>query len=330
MTKDERIVRKKFDFTLKRPPNIDRIDAFLAARFPEYSRTFIQKLIDEGLITVDGEPVKASYTPHRGDTVEAEVPMKVGEVIEPEEMDLDIIYEDEWIIVVNKPWDMVVHPSRGHQTGTLVNAVAYHCENLSEFGGDLRPGIVHRLDRDTTGVILMIKDESIHQDIAKQFEHRETQKEYIAICEGVVELDSDVIDAPIGKHLRDRTRMAIRYDRGKKATTLYEVVQRLGDFTIVRCKPHSGRTHQIRLHMKHVGHPIVSDCAYGYRENIYLSDLTGEEHYPSESPLLSRQALHARRLKIFHPAREEEIEFEAPVPDDMMALVNALREQNRG
>ena len=308
------------------PPEIDRMDAYLAERFPEYSRSFIKKLMDDDGIEVDGEPVKPAYTPKEGERVVARVPVQTGEPIRAEEIELDVIYEDRWIIVINKPPDMVVHPSKGHQTGTLVNAVAYHCEHLSEYGGDLRPGVVHRLDRDTTGVILMIKDERVHQEIARQFHDREVKKEYLAICEGRMGLDSDVVEARIGDHLRVREKMAIRPDRGKHARTVYEVVERLRDFTIVRCYPHTGRTHQIRVHLRHEGHPVVCDSTYGFRDAIFLSDLTGGEHPPGEEPLLARQALHARRLTIYHPELEEEMCFEAGVPQDMMALVRALRE----
>jgi len=323
---DEQIEIKKYEFTIKRAPTVERIDAFLAARFPDYSRSFIKKLIDEQHITVNGRPVKASYCPKSGDHVLARIPVVTSEPIQPEQIELDILYEDDWIIVLNKPADMVVHPSRGHQSGTLVNAVAFHCSRLSRRGGELRPGIVHRLDRDTTGVILMVKDERVHERIAAQFERRQVSKEYIAICEGVLELDSDKVDAPIGKHARSKEKMAVRHDRGKKASTVYEVVERLGDFSVVRCRPRSGRTHQIRVHLQHIGHPILCDAAYGSREAIYRSDLTGQEHPPSEEPLLARQALHARRLTIHHPALEREMEFEAPVAPDMMALIEALRE----
>ncbi|MFW6457086.1 MAG: pseudouridine synthase, partial [Planctomycetota bacterium] len=186
---------KKYEFEIQTRPHLDRLDAYLAEHFPDYSRSFIKKLTDDGGIKVNGETVKPSYTPKAEDHVVARVPVQKGDPVQPENIDLDVIYEDEWIIVLNKPWDMVVHPSKGHQSGTLVNAVAYHCENLSGYGGDLRPGVVHRLDRDTTGVIVMIKDDGVHAEIARQFAEREVRKEYVAIVEGRVELDSDVVDA---------------------------------------------------------------------------------------------------------------------------------------
>jgi 23S rRNA pseudouridine1911/1915/1917 synthase len=250
-----------------------------------------------------------------------------SETVSAEDIPLDIIYEDRWLLAVSKPPDLVVHPSKGHQRGTLINALLYHCQKLSSEGGPLRPGIVHRLDRDTSGVMVVVKDESVHQQIARQFHDRKVLKEYVAVCEGKIELDSDLIEAPLGPHLRDREKMAVRHDVGREASTTYEVVERLAGFSVVRCFPHSGRTHQIRVHLRHIGHPIVADALYGHRDAIYLSELTGEEPHPSEEPLLERQALHARRLTIYHPALRREMTFEVEVPEDMMRLVRALRER---
>ena len=323
--KDDNVEVKVFDFTLRYPVPQKRLDQYMASRFSDYSRTFIKKLMAEGYVTVNGKPVKPSHVPRPGDRVVVRVPMMLGEAVEPEDIALDVIYEDDWIIILNKPPDMVVHPSKGHQYGTLVNAVAYHCKQLSQRGGELRPGVVHRLDRDTSGVIAFVKDESVHERIAEQFADRSVEKEYLAICEGRVELDSDVVDAPIGRHVRGHDKMAIRHDTGKEASTVYQVVERLGAFTVVRCFPHSGRTHQIRVHLQHIGHPVVCDTAYGRRDAIYPSDLTGEEHQPSEEPLLARQALHARRLTIHHPVLDRSMTFEAEVAPDMMALIEALR-----
>ena len=322
---EEEITVETFEFVVSHPPTRGRIDAYLASRFPDYSRTFIKKLIEEGGITVDGRAVKPSHALQVGAHVAVRVPMMRGGGLEPENIALEIIYEDDWILVVNKPPDMVVHPAKGHLAGTLVNAAAYHCQQLSGQGGPLRPGVVHRLDRDTSGVILLVKDESVHQRLAHQFLSRKTKKEYLAICEGRIELDGDVVDAPIGRHARAKDKMAVRHDEGKTARTTYEVVERLGEFSVVRCFPESGRTHQIRVHMHHIGHPIVCDSLYGVRDAIYMSDLTGAEHQPSEEPILERQALHARRLTIWHPVLKRLMCFEAKVPDDMVALARALR-----
>ncbi len=316
---------KRYEFEIAGRNEGGRLDAYLAARFPEYSRTFIQELIKQDAITVNGRPVKPSYTPSRGDRVLALVPVRRRDEVQPQDIPLDIIHEDRWLVVVNKPADLVVHPSKGHQTGTLVNALVHHFSRLSGASGELRPGIVHRLDRDTTGVILVVKDEGIHQAIARQFQDRTTVKEYIAVCEGSPGLDSDLIDAPIGKHPTHREGMMIEGKNARTARTVYEVVERLGPFSIVRCFPRSGRTHQIRVHLRHLGHPIVADRLYGRRRAIYPSDLTGADHPPEEEPLIDRQALHARRLTIYHPGLEKQVTFEAPIPEDMGRLIEALR-----
>jgi 23S rRNA pseudouridine1911/1915/1917 synthase len=316
---------KRYEFVVSGHNAGRRLDAYMAARFSEYSRTFIKDLILGNAITVNGHPVKPSYSPAAGDRVVALVPVQRHEEVPPQDIPLDILYEDDWLVVINKPPDLVVHPSKGHQTGTLVNALVYRFRQLSAKNTPLRPGIVHRLDRDTSGVILVIKDDAVHEDIARQFEGRDVTKEYVAICEGRIELDSDVIDAPIGRDRRSREKMAIDHRSGRPARTVYEVVERVGHYTVVRCFPLSGRTHQIRVHLQSIGHPIVADGLYGRRDALYLSDLTGQEHAPDEEPLLGRHALHAHRLTIRHPARGQVMTFEAPLPADMVQLVEALR-----
>ncbi len=326
MSSSDDVEIKRYEFEVQGRHEGKRLDAYLAGRFQDYSRTFIKALIESGAITVNGRTVKPSYSPSQGDRVLALVPSRTGPQVPPQDIPLDIIYEDDWIVVLNKAPDLVVHPSRGHQTGTLVNALVHHFQNLSGNYGPLRPGVVHRLDRDTTGVILVIKDDVVHERIARQFEERTTKKEYVAIVEGSVQLEGDVIDAPIGRHRVHRQKMAIsgRYERS--ARTRFETVERLGDFTVVRCFPRTGRTHQIRVHLAYIGHPIVCDPLYGRREVVYLSDLTGAEHPPEEEPLLARQALHARRLTIHHPKLDRDMTFEAPLADDMAALIDALRD----
>ena len=320
------VEEKHYEFTLRSRVEGNRIDSYLATRFPDYSRTFIQKLIESGKITVNGRPIKASYSPSGGDYVECRVPVVQKEEIPPENIPLDIIYEDEWLVVVNKAADLVVHPSRGHTGGTLVNGLAYHCERLSEGSGPLRPGIVHRLDRDTTGAIVVAKDDAVQKELQRQFHDREVKKEYLAVCEGHIELDSDVVDEPLGSHRRHKKMQTIRPDNGKRARTIYKVTERVGDFTIVRCYPETGRTHQIRVHLKYIGHPIVADQLYGQRKQVYRSDFTGEDHHPAEQPVLERQALHARRLTIYHPRRGEEMTFEAEVPGDIREFVRLIRD----
>jgi 23S rRNA pseudouridine1911/1915/1917 synthase len=319
------VEEKEYEFTLKNRVEGNRIDSYLATRFPDYSRTFIQKLIDCDKITVNDRPIKASYEPKGGDRVTCRVPVVQKEKIPPENIPLDIIYEDRWLVVVNKAADLVVHPSRGHTGGTLVNALAYHCDSLSEGSGPLRPGIVHRLDRDTTGAIVVAKDDSVQKELQRQFHDREVKKEYIAVCEGHIELDSDVVDEPLGSHRRHKKKQTVRPDNGKRARTVYEVAERVGDVTIVRCFPETGRTHQIRVHLRHIGHPVVADQLYGRRKEVYRSDLTGGEHHPAEEPVLERQALHARRLTLYHPERDEEMTFEADIPEDMWTFIELVR-----
>jgi 23S rRNA pseudouridine1911/1915/1917 synthase len=323
---DDDVEVKRYEFDVAGRNAGKRLDSYLSARFPDYSRTFIQELIKAGHITVNGRRVKRSYSPAAGDHVLAFVPVRSYEEVPPEDIPLDIVYEDEWIVVVNKPADLVVHPSKGHQTGTLVNALVYHFDRLSSVYGPLRPGVVHRLDRDTTGVILVIKNDAVHEQIALQFERRQVAKQYVAVVEGTVELDSDLVDVPIGPDRSSHDRMKAGVRDGKPAQTIYEVVERLGGFTVVRCSPRTGRTHQIRVHMAYVGHPIVCDTLYGRRDAVYPSDLAGGEHPPEEEPIIARQALHARRLTIRHPMRDEEMTFEAALPEDMMRLIAALRE----
>ncbi len=324
---DDSVEVKRYEFGIPARHEGRRLDAYLAGRFADYSRTFIKSLIEAEAIIVNGRSVKPAYTTCAGDRVLALVPQQRTTEVPPEDIPLDIIHEDRWIVVINKPPDIVVHPSRGHQSGTLVNALVHHFQTLSDVGGPLRPGIVHRLDRDTSGVILIVKDRSVHEQIARQFEERTTQKEYIAICEGVLDLDSDLIDAPIGRHPRREEKMAVEGRNQKSATTVYEVLERYERFTLVRCLPRSGRTHQIRVHLAHLRHPIVCDTHYGRRDRLYVSDLTGGEHPPHQEPLLARQALHAHRLTIHHPGVVEKMTFEAPLPQDMQRTVEALRER---
>ncbi|NLW49773.1 MAG: RluA family pseudouridine synthase [Candidatus Brocadiaceae bacterium] len=320
---DVEIRRHEFDIAERHRGR--RLDAYMAGRFSEYSRTFIQALIQDGRITVNGARVKPSYNPSPGDHVVALVPMQRHEEVPAEDIPLEILYEDRWLVAVNKPPDLVVHPSKGHQTGTMVNALVHHFDRLSSTYGPLRPGVVHRLDRDTSGVILVIKDDSVHEGIARQFEERSIRKEYVALCEGRFELDGDLVDAPIGRDPCHRERMRVRPSIGRPAQTVYEVLERLGEFTLVVCRPKTGRTHQIRVHMQYVGHPIVADAFYGVRDCLYPSDLTGGEHVPDEEPLLARQALHARRITFTHPKGGERITVEAPLPADMARTVEALR-----
>ncbi|NOZ20386.1 MAG: RluA family pseudouridine synthase [Planctomycetes bacterium] len=301
-----------------------RLDAFLAQRFPDYSRVLIQKLIDAGLVTVNGQAVKRKYEVKKGDHIELSLPEIEEDRIEPEDIPLDIIYEDDHILLVNKPVDMVVHPARGHAGGTFVNALAFHCRNLSDESGPLRPGIVHRLDRDTTGVMLAAKTNEAHRNLRIQFEKREVQKEYWAVVEREMELDSDVIRKPIGRHPTAREKMAIRRD-GRASETAYEVIERFRGYTLVRALPKTGRTHQIRVHFRSINHPIVADPDYSRSGECTLSQLQTKPPEEGEVPIIERQALHARRIGFTHPIDNTWVEFEAPLPKDMTDLIEALR-----
>ena len=311
--------------TVKHEFNGKRIDKYLVSRFHEYSRSFIQGLISNGDIKVCDRTVKSSYEIKRDDVITLKLPeFTDDDGIEPENIPLDIIYEDDHILIINKPSNMVVHPARGHARGTLVNAIKYYCNNLSGMNGHLRPGIVHRLDRDTSGVIIVAKTDYSHGAIAKQFESRKVRKRYIAVVEGLVDFDSDVIRLPIGRHQRFREKMAIRYDTGKPATTRYEVVERFKKHTMVYVFPRTGRTHQIRVHMKYIGHPVVADLFYGNNNSALYSDMREDETSESK-PLIGRHALHASKIEFDHPVLNTPMEFEAKLPSDMNNLINGLR-----
>jgi 23S rRNA pseudouridine1911/1915/1917 synthase len=305
-----------------------RLDQYLVDRFPAYSRSIIQKIIDADAVTVNAHDVKPSYTVKRGDHIRIWLPELNDDAPEPEPIPLDIIYEDEFFLVVNKPPGMVVHPAKGHWRGTLVNALQFHFEQLSKIAGTHRPGIVHRLDRDTSGLIVVAKDDLAHANLAAQFERRSVRKEYVAITCGVLDRDSDFIERPLGPHPTHREKMAIRNteDGGKDAVSYYEVVERFDGFTFVRIYPKTGRTHQIRVHLCHVGCPILADHAYGGRRSLLLSEIvTPAGSEGQHDVLIGRQALHANRLWLDHPRIREPMEFEAPLPGDFAITLDALR-----
>jgi 23S rRNA pseudouridine1911/1915/1917 synthase len=304
-----------------------RIDAYLASRFPDFSRSIIRKVIDARAVLVNDKPIKASYRVRGGDLVRVWLPDLGGPGPRPENIPIRILHEDDAFVVVDKDPGMVVHPGRGNWQGTLVNALQFHFDKLSTVGGEERPGIVHRLDKDTSGVLIVAKDDLAHKALALQFEHRTTQKEYLALVYGAPNRDSDYIEQSIGFHATQREKMAIRSiaDGGRTAVSFYEVLERFRGYSYLRVKPETGRTHQIRVHLAHIGHPIVADKTYASRERLTLGDIAGPDHPDAEVVLMSRQALHAHQLQFVHPNTQEHLSFMARLPTDMAATLEALR-----
>jgi len=305
-----------------------RLDQYLVSLFPDYSRSIVQKVIDAGGVLVNDAPAKASYRVRHGDRIRIWPPEPTHDLPVPENIPLEVLYEDEFLAVINKPADMVVHPAKGHWSGTLVNALQYRFSNLSQLNGDYRPGIVHRLDRDTSGVILVAKDEFAHRELSDQFERRKVFKEYVAITAGVLDRDSDYIEGRIGRHPQDRVKMIVTDEEevGKEACSYYEVIERFRGFTFCRINPRTGRTHQIRVHLASVGCPVLADKVYGGRDCLKLSDLVPGLDPDADELLFERQALHASRLRIQHPQSKRIIEAEAPLPPDFVKTLAALRE----
>ena len=284
----------------------------------------LRKVIGAGGVRVNGQGTKVAHRLTAGDQISLVLPPMNTAGPHPEEIPLDVLYEDEHIIAVNKPPGMVVHPARGHWSGTLASALAFHFRQLSSVGGPTRPGIVHRLDRDTSGVLVVAKTDPMHFALAAQFENRTTEKEYFAITAGVPDRDRDRIEQPIGIHPQQREKMAIRasHSSSREATTFYEVVERFAGFAAVRVLPKTGRTHQIRVHLAHIGCPVLCDKLYGGRSSIAQKELI---RGGGDTIVLTRQALHAQRIKLAHPATGEPIEFTAPLPADLAVVLEMLR-----
>jgi 23S rRNA pseudouridine1911/1915/1917 synthase len=313
-----------------------RLDAFLARLLPKYSRVQLRRVIGGGGVLVNGQGTKVAHRLSAGDEVAVVLPPMNAAGPNPENIPLDILFEDDAIIAVNKPPGMVVHPARGHWSGTLASALSFHFQQLSRVGGETRPGIVHRLDRDTSGVMVVAKTDPMHYALAAQFENRTTEKEYFAITAGVPDRDRDLIEQPIGMHPHQREKMAIRagHSTSREATTFYEVSERFTGFAAVKVLPKTGRTHQIRVHLAHVGCPVLCDKLYGGRASITRGEL--RRHLPhgphaedDGEVALFRQALHAQRIKLAHPATGEPIEFTAPLPADLQAVLDLLRAGKR-
>lgn len=307
-----------------------RLDRYLALNFQDFSRSIIQDAIDSGTVLVNGKPSKPSYKVRSGDHLRIQLPEPKHDLPVAEDIPLEVLYEDEWLALINKPTDMVVHPAKGNWSGTLVNALQFRFTELSGANGTYRAGIVHRLDRDTSGVILIAKEENTHRELAAMFEGRKVFKEYAAITTGELDRDSDYIEGRIKHHPTDRVKMWVTQDEddedAKDACTYYEVVERFRGYTFVRCQPRTGRTHQIRVHLASAHCPVLADKVYGGRDQLRLSDLTGRmPGGDDDEVLISRQALHAWRLRFRHPRLERWMEFEAPLPQDMTRTLEALR-----
>jgi 23S rRNA pseudouridine1911/1915/1917 synthase len=282
-----------------------RLDICLVERLKEnYSRSYVKKLIDSGNVRVNDLSVKAHYSIRPGDKIRIEIPEPEELSVRPEKMGLDILYEDSDVIVINKPAGLVMHPAPGHFSGTLVNGLLEHCKDLSGIGGVLRPGIVHRIDKDTSGVIVVAKNDNAHRFISQQFRKKSIKRVYIALVRGIVQLDNGIIELPIGRSLFNRKKMGVNFSENKQACTQYKVLKRFSDFTMLEVVLKTGRTHQIRVHMAHIGHPIIGDKLYG------------------SSKGMARQALHAKILGFLHPVTKQYMEFDSPLPRDMQEVID--------
>ena len=301
---------EKHCFTADIEHEDQRIDRYLTEMLPEQSRSFFQKLIRDGFVMVNHIIVKVNYRLKTGDIIEIDIPDAVPTEIVPENIPLDILYEDDDLLIVNKPKGMVVHPAVGHSTGTLVNAIMYHCQgNLSGINGEIRPGIVHRIDKDTTGSLIICKNDEAHRNIAEQIKEHSGTRRYVGVVAGTFSEESGTVEGAIGRHPNDRKRMTINEKNGKPAVTHYRVLQTLKGASFMEFELETGRTHQIRVHMASISHPLLGDTVYGNSKNPYK---------------LQGQALHARTIGFIHPTTGEYIEVSAPIPEYMTELVRKL------
>ena len=310
-------------FTVEQSLPSERLDIFLRTKFPAVSRGAMQRLIEQGHIRVDGKSVKPTHSPRAGEKIEIHFPEPKPAAAQPEEIPLDILFEDKSLLVVNKPAGLVVHPAAGHEEHTLVNALLHHCAgSLSGIGGVARPGIVHRLDKETSGCLVVAKNDETHIALSKQFADRVVKKVYHAIVCGEVPRETGEIHAAIARHPTHRKRMAVHDDDdGRAAHTSYRVLEKLKCATYVEVQIHTGRTHQIRVHFQHLGHPVVGDDTYGATKNKRLKELA---NYAAP-----RVLLHAKELSFVHPRTQKTLKFSAPLPDDFKQALKLLRAKNR-
>lgn len=303
---------KMESFEIEAEQEGERLDKFLSIIYPEFSRAFFQKLIKSKQVSVNETPQKASYCLKIDDIVTVEIPDAVETTIEPENIPLDILYEDDDVLIVNKPKGMVVHPSAGHYSGTLVNAIMYHCKDtLSGINGEIRPGIVHRIDMDTTGSLIVCKNDEAHVNIAQQIKEHSVNRIYVGIVCGYVKEDSGTVEGAIGRHPIERKKMAINEKNGKPAITHYKVLERFKNYTYMQFKLETGRTHQIRVHMASIGHPLLGDT-------LYSSGRSPFKH-------LQGQCLHAKTIGFIHPKTGEYMEYSAPLPEYFEKLLCLLK-----
>jgi len=288
-----------------------RIDAWLSGELEQYSRSYVQKLINDGLVSVNNKAVKSNYKLKTDDVILVRVPEPEKLDVVPEKIQLSIVYEDEYIIVIDKPKGMVVHPAAGNYSGTLVNALVEYCgDSLSNINGVIRPGIVHRIDKDTSGMLVVAKNNAAHEKLSEMLKSHDIKRIYAAVVEGIIREDSGKIDAPIGRHPVDRKKMSVNTRNGRRAVTNFRVLERFKENTYVELRLETGRTHQIRVHMSYIGYPIVGDEVYGRRNQKY--DVAG-------------QALHARKLEFLHPISGKAVEFESQLPEYFVKLLEELR-----
>ncbi|MCS7228541.1 MAG: RluA family pseudouridine synthase [Candidatus Kryptonium sp.] len=316
-------------------PNVEkreRIDKFLANQIENASRSKIEKLIESGLVLVNGQKVKPSHKISPGEKIIVKIPKEPRPELVAEPIPLDIVYEDEYLLVVNKPAGMVTHPGHGNYTGTLVNALLYHCSNLSKVnvsGDEVRPGIVHRLDKDTSGLLVVAKDDETHRHLARQFFHKTVEREYWAIVWGHFSSNRGTIEAELGRSKSDRTKFTV-VKGGKPAITEYEVLEKFDFLSLVKLKLKTGRTHQIRVHLAHIGHPVFGDPTYGGRRIAWGGIDRKKKLFVDELlKIMQRQALHAKTLGFIHPARNEFMKFDSELPEDMKKLLEILKKEHQ-
>ncbi len=300
---------ENFEFRVDESSVGTRLDVFISNEFENKSRAYIQKIIEGETATVNGKCRKSNYKLKLEDKVSLAIPDPVELNVKAEDIPLDVLYEDSDVIVINKPQDMVVHPAPGNYSGTLVNALLNHCTDLSGINGVLRPGIVHRIDKDTSGALVVAKNDTAHNSLAAQLKDHSMTRSYLALVEGIIKDDEGTINEPIGRHPKDRIKMAI-VESGKKAITHFKVIERFDSYTLVECNLETGRTHQIRVHMAKIGHPLVGDLIYGYKKQSFN---------------LKGQVLHAKKLGFIHPSTNEYMEFVSPLPNYFEKLLIKLK-----